>query len=75
MDYTSYVYIIIAIAPFIVWGMVIFALSNDALSVKNGRSDNINDNEQEDTHGISFIPYGLVFPLYYRSSGQQSFMG
>jgi len=75
MDYTSYVYIIIALTPFIVWATVIFALANEERSTKNIRFENTADIYNEESFAISIIPYGLVFPLYYRSSASHSVMG
>ncbi|HWT64422.1 MAG TPA: hypothetical protein VN150_17770 [Ochrobactrum sp.] len=65
MDYTSYVYITIALLPFIVWGSIIVALSNENRPRQQSRSGAYKGSEQEPVTEISIIPYGLIFPLYY----------
>ncbi|KAA9371025.1 hypothetical protein [Ochrobactrum sp. AN78] len=65
MDYTSYVYIAIALLPFIVWGSIIVALSNESQARQQSRSGTYNGPEQEPATEISIIPYGLIFPLHY----------
>lgn len=65
MDYTSYVYIIIALLPFIVWGSIIVALTSESQARLQNRSGASNGPEQEPVTEISIIPYGLIFPLYY----------
>ena len=65
MDYTSYVYIAIALLPFIVWGSIIVALSSESQARQQNRSRAYKNPDREPVTEISIIPYGLIFPLYY----------
>lgn len=65
MDYTSYVYIAIALLPFIVWGSIIVALSRESQARRQNRSGVYKGPEREPATEIAIIPYGLIFPLYY----------
>jgi hypothetical protein len=65
MDYTSYVYIVIALLPFIAWASIIIALSNSGETIQQKKSRTNGTTDHEPAVEISMIPYGLIFPLYY----------
>jgi glucose uptake protein GlcU len=62
MDYTSYVYIAIALLPFVTWGSIIIALSKKGETKQQSLSRAA---EHEPAVEVSIIPYGLIFPLHY----------
>ncbi len=75
MDYIGFVQIIIATTPFLVWGMIILVLSNIEPSTKAKKPERELATNNENIADISIIPYGLIFPLYYRSSAPHNNLG
>lgn len=77
MDYTSYIYTAIALLPFILWATILFALStaqDNQLKLADSESIGDNDSDYTYTDNVVIIPYGLIFPIYYRSpTGAQDF--
>ncbi|KAB2687746.1 hypothetical protein IPU75_15390 [Ochrobactrum sp. SD129] len=65
MDYTSYVYIAIALLPFVTWGSIIIALSKKGETKQQSLSRANRAAEHEPAVEVSIIPYGLIFPLHY----------
>ncbi|GAA5622781.1 hypothetical protein Brsp04_02672 [Brucella sp. NBRC 12952] len=65
MDYTSYVYIAIALLPFVAWGSIIIALSKKGETKQQSLSRANRSAEHEPAVEVSIIPYGLIFPLHY----------
>jgi len=65
MDYTSYVYITIALLPFVAWGSIIIAVSNTGGTRQQSQSKANRSAEHEPAVEVSMIPYGLIFPLHY----------
>jgi len=73
MEHTSYIYILIALLPFLLWGAILFAIysSKENLQKKPESSDKT---DGVYTDNVVIIPYGLIFPIYYRSpTGAQDF--
>ncbi len=77
MDQSYYINIAIAVLPFIFWTAILFALYSP-IGVLSEQTPPISDNTDtvDDTYKDNFviIPYGLIFPIHYRSnSGVQNY--
>lgn len=77
MDQSYYINIAIALLPFIFWIAILFLLSSPfrmASQANLSPADNKDIVEDIYTENCVIIPYGLIFPIYYRSnSGLQKF--
>ncbi|MFK0683300.1 hypothetical protein SD208_03155 [Ochrobactrum sp. BD67] len=63
----SFVYIAIALLPFLLWSAIIFALSDvhaDYQDREQADDDRPTDDQMAD---VVTIPYGVIFPLYYHT--------
>lgn len=74
---TSYVYIAIALLPFLLWSAIIFVLSEadieaDYRDREQPEDDHPTDDQMAD---VVTIPYGLIFPLYYHTPNTSREMG
>lgn len=67
MDYSSYAYLVIALFPFIAWGILLLVIWNfDADSNRRREQTDIKTEPQNVPVDIVIIPYGLIFPIYFR---------
>ncbi|MEN5249716.1 hypothetical protein [Brucella pseudintermedia] len=66
---TSYIYIAIALLPFLLWSTIIVVLSElDIDAHHTDRDSTGGDRPTEDQMAdVVTIPYGLIFPLYYHT--------
>lgn len=67
MDYSSYAYLAIALFPFIAWGTLLLVIWDfDADNKRERHQPSANAEPQNIPVEIVIIPYGLIFPIYFR---------
>jgi len=66
---TSYIYIAIALLPFLLWSTIIVMLSELDVDAGSADGDSLGDDRPTDDQmaDVVTIPYGLIFPLYYHT--------
>ncbi|MCH4542321.1 hypothetical protein [Ochrobactrum sp. POC9] len=66
---TSYVYIAIALLPFLLWSAFIFLLSEADMDASYSGREKLSDDRPTDDQmaDVVTVPYGLIFPLYYHT--------
>ncbi|MBA8850842.1 hypothetical protein FHW20_001777 [Ochrobactrum intermedium] len=66
---TSYIYIAIALLPFLLWSTIIVVMSELDIDAGHTDRDSMSDDRPTDDQmaDVVTIPYGLIFPLYYHT--------
>ncbi|MBQ0707401.1 hypothetical protein J9800_01795 [Ochrobactrum sp. AP1BH01-1] len=66
---TNYIYIVIALLPFLLWSTIIVMLSELDVDAGSADGESMSDDRPTDDQmaDVVTIPYGLIFPLYYHT--------